>query len=283
MKKLSLFLAMIFAASFVMAQKNAWITQSGNYETANLTQYSGVQNNNPPNNFDNNSIYAVQSGTFNAITSSQTGGNNYLELTQSGFDNTATMVQSKLPGSLATATNTAFITTSGDRNNVTLTQDENPLDAGGYDYSINTATALFSGNHNNYILNQGMLGNGYVPVNKQTLTQSGDFNGAILNQRGMTNDSWITQSGDQNTAVLKQYDAALPGAGYDKSSNVQSGFLNKLFINQSGNPLLQEVNLTQALGGSYNEATIGQLSWGLENITISQQGVQDKVTTNQQN
>jgi len=278
MKKLSFLFAMVFAVSMAMAQKTTWVTQSGFGNDANITQSSAL-----PGGYDVNSIYAVQSGDWNKLNTLQQGKTNYLELTTNGNDNTAKMTQSTMETLPAGGVNDAFVTQGGARNKAELAQGEIPNAPGSYENSVNTAHATQSGISNTYILNQGMLSNGYSPDNKQYLTQSGYGNNADLNQRGMTNYSDIAQTitGTWNIANLDQNDAALPGAGYDKSVSSQTGTKNLIDIYQHGNPLLQQAESFQ--DGTANTTNIKQLSWGVEKVIATQDGISDILKVDQQN
>lgn len=255
MKKLSLILALVFAGCFVMAQNSTWVTQSGTNNVASVIQHAG--------GLEANNIYALQSGTYNALTTEQTGTKNYIELTQGlGGHNVATMEQfSAASGGL----NTAAIAQTGDFNEANLTQKEDPLAFP--DDSKNLANTTQSGNNNLFNLKQG--GNEWSPVNTQNLLQSGDNNDAAINQFGYTDNSTINQIGDGNDADLKQT-AGQGGAGTAVSNSYQEGLNNNLDVLQGYDSALHQANSTQ--NGSGNITNIKQDRATIENVVASQQG-----------
>lgn len=277
MKKLSLIFALVFAVGFVMAQKTTWVTQSGTSNVATINQDAGLAG-----GYDQNAIFAVQSGNYNALTTLQSGKDNYLELAQSGTGNSATMEQATKATLPAGGVNNAFISQGGVSNAATLIQGQNPLDALGYNHSTNTAHATQSGQNGSYVLNQGMLGNGYDPKNTQFLTQSGISNTADLNQKGYTNYSEVLQSGNYNAADLDQADAAMNSSViWDKSFSTQIGTSNLLDVYQHGNPGLQEATSNQ--NGVSNKTNIKQLSWNKQDVVSQQSGTGDVINVTQIN
>jgi hypothetical protein len=255
MKKLSFLLAMVFAASFAMAQKITTVTQTGNWNTANVFQNSM--------DGDANFIYATQSGDFNALNSEQRGNNNYVELLQSGDFNDAVMKQ--YSKGAAPNLNNALLVQSGDWNEATLTQKEDPLNFP--DNSHNVGRMTQSGANNSYILNQG--GNEWNPLNENFLVQSGNDNKAVVDQFGYTDYSEISQLGNSNEAELTQT-AGQGGAGTAKSYSYQEGTGNLLDILQDYDPLSQYANSHQK--GISNTTNIEQQGNGSQTVVALEEG-----------
>jgi hypothetical protein len=278
MKKLVFLVAIIFAISMTYAQTTTSVTQSGNYNTANVNQ--DLSNPNAP--LRPTSIYAVQSGSYNVLNADQLGTANYISLNQSGYSNSATMNQLTLAATTYGYTNNADITQSGTYNSANLTQKQDP----GTDYSTNTANATQSGNNNSYTLAQGLphAGTVYSPINNQYLTQSGDYNYASLAQGGKTQYSEIKQTSTAygNYAELFQKGQSGQSSSWDKSYSWQNGTSNDIMINQIGSPSGGEFGTTYQ-NGDYNHTGVTQNSWSLQNVTSQQHGNHNTLDVNQNN
>jgi hypothetical protein len=255
MKKLIFLFAMVFAVSMAMAQKTTTVTQTGDNNTANVFQNSM--------DGDANFIYATQSGDFNNLISEQRGGNNYLSLDQSGDFNNAIMEQ--YTKDVAPNLNNALIVQSGDWNEATLTQKEDPLNFP--DNSHNVSHATQSGDNNAYTLNQG--GNEWSPLNENFLVQSGNDNAALIDQFGYTDYSEISQLGNSNDAYLTQT-AGQGGAGTATSYSYQEGTGNLVDILQDYDPSSQYANSHQ--NGIGNITNIDQQGNGTQTVDALQEG-----------
>jgi len=280
MKKLFIsIVAVLFAVSMTYAQSTTFVTQSGNYNTANVNQ--DLSNPNAP--LRTSSIYATQSGSYNLLNADQLGSANYINLNQSGYSNTANMNQLTLNATSYGYTNNADITQGGNYNSASLTQKQDP----GTDYSTNTVHANQSGNHNSYTLGQGIptnAGTMFQPINNQFLTQSGDYNSASLSQGGQTQYSEINQTStaNGNYAQLTQRGESGMSSSWDKSYSWQSGSNNNVMIDQVGSPSGGEFGTTYQ-DGNYNHTGVTQNSWSLQNVTSDQHGNHNSLDVNQNN
>jgi len=285
MKKISVvFLAMVLAMGMAMAQKTAWLTQSGTSNSATITQNALVSG-------DATAIYADQSGNSNSLVSSQSGKSNYVKLTEEGSSNVASMQQFALNNGTSNLgyTNTADVTQSGSSNNVSLTQKEN---GSGTDYSNNTAHATQSGSSNTFNLTQGSA-NG-MSINASYLVQSGNSNVSGIGQYGLTNYSEISQNnignglGNGNYASLNQVNptlfpnSTLSASSWDISNSWQDGGQNNILaISQTGISVLQKATSDQ--DGYNNKTTINQVSMNEQDVISTQRGTDDNIIVSQSN
>jgi len=280
MKKFSFILAMVLATSFAMAQKITTIIQSGTSNWADVTQVAA---------FDDNSIFATQSGNLNELTTNQTGWNNYLELAQTGNGNTASMKQKTMDdGVLVYGHNTAKVLQQGNLNGATLDQSEVTGGANDghllfitlpeWDRSINYADATQTGNNNNYKLTQGSQV--YIPQNYSALTQKGNKNVADLDQTGIKNYSIVKQYDTWNYANLFQTGGRyLPAATFDDSYSEQYGSGNSIDILQIGAVDRQYAESYQ--DGSNNLTKIKQLGDVPQRVFAVQAGTADGLVVSQ--
>ena len=271
MKKLSLVFVLTLAVGMAMAQKTTVITQSGNWNSADVSQTAGTFAYGNHAELDANSIFATQSGNSNTLNTEQRGSSNFVELMQSGENNTANMKQFTLVGG---SLNTAKIMQSGNLNKVDLLQKEDPLVFP--DDSKNKATATQSGTNGSYKLVQG--GDEWSPTAEQSLTQSGIGNKADVLQIGIKIVSDIAQSNNFNSAILNQ-NGTQGGRGIAISNSWQSGASNLLDIHQYYDAGDLEANSVQ--NGLSNKTNIQQNSNHILNVVGTQLGVGDMINVKQ--
>lgn len=282
MKKLIFLFAMVLTAGMVMAQQTTWVTQSGDRNVANITQDATVSGH-------SSAIYAVQSGDWNELNTYQHGMDNYIELKQFGERNTADMKQYTKDVRATSGNNTADIYQRGNYGTANLIQKE--ANTGGWDFDRNLATAIQSGNHNNYNLEQGRISQlsdlPYVPTNTSFLTQSGNRNNAGIDQAGRYDYSEIVQNGDRNTARLQQIgidpdDGEVSVLYSDvRSYSWQRGTSNLLNIEQKNSPSLESVESVQ--NGYANTTNVTQTGINLQEVTSIQRGTADIINVVQKN
>jgi len=285
MKKFSFILALVLATSFAVAQKITTVIQSGVSNWAEVTQVAG---------FDDNSIFATQSGSLNTLTTSQTGWNNYLELEQSGHNNTATSTQKTIDdGVTHFGHNAVKVLQDGCTNSATVAQSEvtggandgriphSPVVFPEWDRSINFSDATQTGHNNGYKLTQGSQV--YIPQNYSVLTQKGDKNTADIDQVGIKNYSMIKQYDTRNYANLFQTGAVnnpkVVPLTFDDSYSEQYGSNNGLDIVQIGGVDRQYAESYQA--GSNNTTKIQQIGDVPQTVLAVQDGTADGLVVKQ--
>lgn len=293
MKKLVFLFAMVFAVGMVMTQKTTNLFQSGNNNSADVTQISSS---------GENFINASQTGDGNSLKTFQLGWENELELYQGGNYNTADLKQFTLDKDEIHGYNDAEVIQKGDHNTASLSQkevDPNDTDDGGEwvwdpqwwnwfheeyipnpeeDRSVNEASATQSGDNNSYTLNQGRQA--LQPDNESYLVQSGNNNTAILTQLGIQNESEIRQTGDGNNAELLQISADRNNEyNYSESFSWQTGAYNSLEVTQTGEFDEQYAESTQ--NGNNNSTTITQIGVEEQTVDAYQKGTSDQLEVNQ--
>jgi hypothetical protein len=247
MKKLTLVLVMVFAAGFMFAQTNyALVSQSGNWNTADVTQLSLSCAPARINVLDfyqsgnHNFLFATQTAwTQNVSTGFQSGNCNYAEVDQ------------KSPN------NDSYLWQSGNWNVMKLDQDDFFGTYWCCAEADNYARNVQSGNHNRYYMDQEGQNN------VEYLYQSGCCNIAYLDQYALdgakSNWSRISQTGCCNWADLDQIGDYPVVAGHNTSYAYQVGCCNVVRVAQIGQFFYNFSRLSQP--GNVNFAFIYQKTW----------------------
>lgn len=275
MKKVSLFLGMVLAASFAMAQNTANTHSIGNSNQVSVTQ---IGSNNLVGRVADTPQDVTPTYNGDVTYSSQTGNENKATVSQTGASNRAFFEQGvsyKYPGTYL----------PGDKNEIIITQTGNVNTAGGYSLGNRNIVNMTQIGNNDYA-GHWLWGND----NKATISQTGNnenwayaaanssINTSVINQVGYKNDGstsqgWIGYAWhDQNTASISQtgnYNKsslgtditayttpALPGYTSDLFGFgiQQYGFKNVGSVTQNGNS--NEGAIYQF--GNYNEGQITQ-------------------------
>lgn len=283
MKKVSLFLGMVLAASFAMAQNTANTHSIGNSNQVTVTQAGA-----------NNLVGRVATTDSPVTYSSQTGDENKATVTQTGDRNKAFFEQG-YSERYATGPflGSGLYGTEGDKNEITISQVGSDNSAGGFSLGNENIVNLTQVGSNDYS-GHWLWGD----KNKATISQTGNNenwayasanssnNTSVINQVGYKNDGstsqgWIGYAWhDQNTASISQtgnynksslangfdsrdnspgaFDPALPGYTWDLFGYgiQQYGFKNVGSVTQNGNS--NEGAIYQF--GNYNEGQITQTS-----------------------
>lgn len=290
MKKLSLVLGLVFAASFAMAQHTSTVTETGSGNTANITQ-----------GFDGTGT-SLQ-GNISAVT--QTGDDNGAVViqTNNGFGGQAhesTILQvgdlNKASVEQRNATGNAFISQIGGNNTANILESGNfdtPAPAAGiapYDaYALQngdfnkinmtiygdgaSAVAIQNGNNNEILQQLGQGVGDKVFKSSAYANQDGNRNYAsqIMEGQGFAGDidvaferERIWQNGDDNKAYQLQTDNSLPAS------------VNYAEVRQTGNNNLS--NQTQT--GTWNDSRVTQ-NLNFNSSTTTQTGDHNTIVVTQ--
>lgn len=302
MKKVSLFLGMVLAASFAMAQNVANTTQNGDENSANVLQ-TGTANllNSSQTGDDNNAtinqtstgtpknevlieqgggIYEANPGDDNKITITQNGLGNYAKSREYKNDNKSTITQIG-DGQFAkqwiwASENTAIQSQTGGNGNWS------EIAINGID-GLNSAIINQVGGQNSGSIGQGWSGRNHGS-NQATISQVGDRNKVSLADyttfsprlNGYTEDLnglGIQQYGSRNNGSVSQ--GSIGTSVYDnKAALYQFGDDNKGSITQSTD--WNTANLVQQ--GNNNQASLTQESGDLNVINLKQDGIGGEAT-----
>ena len=292
MKKVSLFLGMVLAASFAMAQNTANLTQAGSNHKADVTQKGGILNSATiiQNGGDGNRLGApvigdvgVDAGTDVSLAKGlvQEGNSNKAEITQTGNLN---IIQQFRP--LKSIYNSVY--QKGNSNDIKMEQIGNnnvigqaPFEYNGLDQTQgngNKAGILQQGNSNKltyfYQLNDGntadikQIGNSNTiesatqkkqdnvspTANDLKILQTGNSNIAALNEQGDHITGDINQFGNSNTARMQlTHSNAWGDIDQIGNSNKADVFVNMSYIGDNNRGVVYQ-------SGDFNTASanIGQ-------------------------
>jgi len=269
MKKVSLFLGMVLAASFAMAQNTANFTQTGNDHKADVTQKGGtlnsatiIQNGGNGNRLGSPVIgdVGVDAGVDVSLAKGlvQDGNSNIANITQTGNLN---IIQQFRPNGPVPIFNSVY--QKGNSNKLEMKQDGNnnvigqaPHEYNGLDQTQgngNDAKILQQGNSNKltyfYQLNDGnkadikQIGNSNTiesATQKRQANVSPTDNSLIILQEGSSNTAALNEQGDHIIGNIYQFGASNTARMQLTHSNAfgdidQLGNSNKadIFVNMS--------------------------------------------------
>ena len=272
MKKVSLFLGMVLAASFAMAQNTALVEQVGSTNGATVAQ-TGITNDATSHQFGNaNATNVKQIGTSNTgIADQLKGDNNNGSVDQYGTKNEAYLTQGMVPGyfsdynvitsAMVSNKNIGSIKQNGEKDYSELQQ------FGNENYGI---VDQKNGNNNEASVYQGWAGNWwnqtaytalYSYKSTATVAQVGNNNtGDIWQYGGTNNKATISESGDGNVSKISQ------------------GFIYSDAPYNFRNPILNTQNNTASIiqAGNTNAAKLFQLG-NSNSFALNQNGNGNKV------
>lgn len=273
MKKVSLFLGMVLAASFAMAQNTALVEQVGSTNGATVAQ-TGVLNDAESRQYgDQNVTNVKQIGQENIGVADQLKGNsNNGSVDQYGYKNEAYLTQGMIPGyfsadgvttnAMVSSNNVGSIKQNGEKNSSQLQQ------FGNENYG---ATDQKGGNNNVAYVYQGWAGNWwgqntftelYSYKSTAVITQIGNNNidAAIWQYGGTNNNATISETGDGNLARISQ------GFIY---SDYNYNFRNPIYNTQNNTAIIAQT-------GNLNAAKLFQLGNG-NSFNLAQNGNGNKL------
>lgn len=270
MKKVSLFLGMVFAASFAMAQPNtATVTDNGSFNSSYINQLGGLN------------------------------GNNQATITQIGDMNNAAVTDHVASSLFSVLTGTKGITQDGTGNKGTISQTNllvppPPVlagpEAGMGQYGKDNTASIIQSHNNQYMQEYAFVkqeGDGNISMQKQAslfgyshVWQDGDGNNANTQQSGgYSQKANILQNGDNNEAYQFQGSATMAYTHDNVAEASQLGDNNQSWQEQKGSSnfakTTQETNDNDAYlyqNGNLNEATILQKTGDFNVVNLTQDG-----------
>jgi len=252
MKKIFFLTGLTFMASYLFAQNNTVVNQTGNDQTAQVEQTGS-----------DHKAQVIQAGDQNHATVDQSGKFSYVDVISRGNGNRDDVDQLGLDPLAASISLYGHIYQTGDKNEVDLHQEGNNIDINVEQRNgHNTADIDQVGFRLQYEVS-GLLQireNG-EKGNKATLTQRNTLQSLDVVQKGSGNEITSTQGGSTN-----QYSALQDGIE-NFAVITQSGDNNWTgWVSFTGNRLVQS--------GTKNNATITQL--GNSNFLVEQYGMSNK-------
>lgn len=233
MKKVSLVLGMVLAASFAMAQNTALVEQIASGGKATVSQ-TGTNNVTVRQLDDQNTATVNQKTTGNVgFVLQLLGTKNTATLIQDGQTNKANLYQGIIAGyaqsgtdPMAASKNTGYVRQVGNNNDVYDFFQLGDENTGSVDISGNSNRVEFQQGFTNYDSGEAVLSD----KNHSSVIVTGSSNFAGMWQWGDENTSNITQTGSRNKAAISQgYSYQNQGIAY-----VPDAFKNTSNVSQIG-------------------------------------------------
>ena len=263
MKKVSLFLGMVLAASFAIAQNKALVEQVGSTNGATVSQ-SGANDVTVRQLADKNTAQVSQTNAYGiayknvGVVLQLKGNENSATLIQNGYGNKANLYQGIIAGyaqsgtvAMAANYNTGFVRQVGNSNDVYDFFQLGDQNTGSVDILGNSNRVEFQQGFTNYDSGDAVWSN----RNNSAVNITGSSNFVGMWQWGNDNTSNITQNGSSNNAAVFQgYSyrdqgiAFVPDATGNVSNVSQQGSSNNVRAAQLGD--YNTISLTQNGNGN---------------------------------